>query len=140
MTSFDPRHTRVNLKIQDGCDFYCAFCIIPFARGPARSRDYYNIIDDAKKLIRIGIKELVLTGINLGTYENLRAYNFYDLLDELLSISKLTRIRISSIEPTTINDHLIHLWKKTHQFLSLSASANAIRIKFNQKNETKIYR
>ena len=86
-SSFDPRHTRVNLKIQDGCDFYCSFCIIPFARGPARSRAFNEIISDAKALIELGVKELVLTGINLGTYEE-NGKNFIDVLEALLQLSK----------------------------------------------------
>ncbi|MEK9726520.1 MAG: tRNA (N(6)-L-threonylcarbamoyladenosine(37)-C(2))-methylthiotransferase MtaB [Candidatus Margulisiibacteriota bacterium] len=114
-SSFDPKHTRVNLKIQDGCDFYCSFCIIPFARGPARSRDFNNIIDDAKGLINLGVKEIVLTGINLGTYEN-NGYGFYELLEALLKISPTTRIRISSIEPTTIDIRLIEYWIKYPNF------------------------
>ena len=108
-SSFDPRHTRVNLKIQDGCDFYCAFCIIPFARGPARSREFNNVLDDAKALIQLGVKELVLTGINLGTYE-CKNETFYSLLRALLELSPNTRIRISSIEPTTIGQELINIW------------------------------
>ena len=86
-SSFDPRHTRVNLKIQDGCDFYCSFCIIPFARGPARSRDFKNIIDDARGLINMGVKELVLTGINCGTYQN-NGKSFNNLLETLLNLSE----------------------------------------------------
>ena len=114
-SSFDPKHTRVNLKIQDGCDFYCSFCIIPFARGPARSREYNNIIDDAKGLINMGVKELVLTGINLGTYKN-SGKDFYELLEALLNLNKNTRIRISSIEPTTIGNRLINIWKNHSNF------------------------
>ena len=92
-SSFDPRHTRVNLKIQDGCDFYCSFCIIPFARGPARSRDFNNLIQDARSLINLGVKEIILTGINLGTYEN-NGKTFYDVLDEILNIDKNVRSNI----------------------------------------------
>jgi threonylcarbamoyladenosine tRNA methylthiotransferase MtaB len=114
-SSFDPRHTRVNLKIQDGCDFYCAFCIIPFARGPARSREFNNVLDDAKALIQLGVKELVLTGINLGTYE-CKNETFYSLLRALLELSPNTRIRISSIEPTTIGQELINIW---HEYPNL---------------------
>ena len=103
------------MKIQDGCDFYCSFCIIPFARGPARSREFDNIIDDAKGLINLGVKELVLTGINLGTYQY-GGKDFYHLLETLLKLNPDTRIRISSIEPTTIDDRLIKLWKKYSNF------------------------
>lgn len=114
-SSFDPRHTRVNLKIQDGCDFYCSFCIIPFARGGARSREFNEIINDATALIKLGVKELVLTGINLGTYKE-SGHNFYELLESLLKLNSLTRIRISSIEPTTIDLRLITLWEKYPNF------------------------
>ena len=117
-SSFDPRHTRVNLKIQDGCDFYCVFCIIPFARGPARSRDFNNIISDAKGLIGLGVKELVLTGINLGTYDD-NGFGFYDVLESLLSIDPSVRVRISSIEPTTIDDRLLTFW---HDYPNLNRS------------------
>jgi threonylcarbamoyladenosine tRNA methylthiotransferase MtaB len=109
-SSFDARHTRVNLKIQDGCNFYCSFCIIPFARGPARSRDFSNILDDAKALINMGVKELVLTGINCGTY-NHDGRLFEDILEALLNLNPACRIRISSIEPTTVTKNVVRLWK-----------------------------
>ena len=65
----DPRHTRANLKIQDGCDFFCSFCEIPYARGRARSREFADILLEANALVEAGHKEIVLTGINLGTYQ-----------------------------------------------------------------------
>ena len=95
------RYTRANIKVQDGCNFYCSFCIIPFARGPARSRDFQNIIDEAKALVSANHKEIVLTGINIGTYNNSNK-TIVNLVDELETINSLDRIRISSIEPTTI--------------------------------------
>ena len=78
-TSIDKRHTRANLKIQDGCDFYCSFCVIPFARGPARSREYDDILKEANELARYGHKELVLTGVNIGTY-SFNDYSFFDIV------------------------------------------------------------
>lgn len=142
-SSFDPRHTRVNLKIQDGCDFYCSFCIIPFARGPARSRVFSEIINDAKALIQLGVKELVLTGINLGTYND-DGKNFYNLLEALLKLSKLTRIRISSIEPTTIDETLINLWEKYPNFcrylhLPIQTATDEILNKMRRKYKLKEY-
>ncbi|MGA0242133.1 MAG: tRNA (N(6)-L-threonylcarbamoyladenosine(37)-C(2))-methylthiotransferase MtaB [Candidatus Marinamargulisbacteria bacterium] len=136
-SSFDPKHTRVNLKIQDGCDFYCSFCIIPFARGPARSRDAKNILDDAKALIHLGVKELVLTGINLGTYQN-RDMDFYYILTALLSLNPDTRIRISSIEPTTIDERLIQLWHTYPNFcrylhLPIQSATDEILTKMRRK-------
>ena len=140
-SSFDPRHTRVNLKIQDGCDFFCSFCIIPFARGPARSRDYDNVLNDAKSLISLGVKEIILTGINLGTYES-NGKSFYNLLDALLNINSNIRFRISSIEPTTIDERMIQLWNKypnlcRYLHLPLQSGTNEILKKMRRKYDLK---
>lgn len=96
-----PFDKRANLKVQDGCDFMCSFCIIPFARGRARSRDWDNTLGEAKAAAQRGIKELVLTGVNIGTFDN-RGRNIVDLVDALNEIPGLLRVRISSIEPTTV--------------------------------------
>ena len=106
IAGIDHRHVRANLKIQDGCDFYCAFCVIPFARGPARSRVFSDLINEAKILVQAGHQELVLTGINLGTYAY-ESYKILDVVNALEAIDGLKRIRISSIEPTTIPKELI---------------------------------
>lgn len=105
-TTEDRHHTRANLKVQDGCDFYCAFCVIPFARGPARSREYDDILKDATSLVNSGHREIVITGVNIGTYAD-QDYRFLDIIKGLESIDGLDRIRISSIEPTTIPNELI---------------------------------
>ncbi|MFZ0389455.1 MAG: tRNA (N(6)-L-threonylcarbamoyladenosine(37)-C(2))-methylthiotransferase MtaB [Calditrichia bacterium] len=97
----DRQHTRANLKIQDGCDFFCSFCVIPFARGRARSRVFNDILQEAGLLLQAGHRELVLTGINVGTYR-FRELGIADVIDALLQLKKLERLRISSIEPTTI--------------------------------------
>ncbi|MGE4169716.1 MAG: tRNA (N(6)-L-threonylcarbamoyladenosine(37)-C(2))-methylthiotransferase MtaB [Candidatus Margulisiibacteriota bacterium] len=94
-------HTRANIKIQDGCDFYCSFCVIPFARGPARSRQFDDILKEVKVLAEHGHKEVVLTGINLGTYQD-GAYSVTDVIQGIAAEPGIARIRISSIEPTTI--------------------------------------
>jgi threonylcarbamoyladenosine tRNA methylthiotransferase MtaB len=104
----DRKHTRANLKIQDGCDFYCAFCIIPFARGPARSRVFSDILDEAKILIKAGHRELVITGVNIGTY-SYEGKTFLDVINALDGLDGLDRIRISSIEPTTIPSDLFEM-------------------------------
>ena len=101
VAGIDKNHARVNLKIQDGCDFFCSFCEIPFARGRARSREFDDIKKEAKQLVKAGHKELVITGINVGTY-HYSGRNFLDVLTVLEEIDNLERIRISSIEPTTI--------------------------------------
>lgn len=100
--------TRANLKIQDGCDFMCSFCVIPFARGRACSRAFWDIQRDALQLVEAGHKEIVLTGVNIGTYQ-FKEKTFIDVVKMLLKIPGLARLRISSIEPTTIPEELVDL-------------------------------
>lgn len=98
--------TRANLKIQDGCQFMCAFCIIPFARGRERSRKSEDAIHEAISLAELGHRELVLTGVNIGQYRH-EGWDLLDLIQRLEEIQGIERIRISSIEPTTIPDALL---------------------------------
>jgi len=100
--------TRANLKIQDGCDFMCSFCVIPFTRGRARSRAFCDIQREAMQLVDAGHKEIVLTGVNIGTYQ-FEDKTFIDVVKMLLSILELKRLRISSIEPSTVPYELIDL-------------------------------
>ena len=99
---------RANLKIQDGCDFMCSFCIIPFARGRARSRDWEDLLTNAKLMLGKGVRELVLTGVNLGTYQT-GGRDFLGMIEGLSELAGLDRLRISSIEPTTIPEELFPL-------------------------------
>jgi threonylcarbamoyladenosine tRNA methylthiotransferase MtaB len=99
-------HTRANLKVQEGCSFVCSFCIVPKSRGPARSRDFDDAIREARTLVAEGHRELVITGINVGTYND-RGRTLVDMVDALDVIDGLERIRLSSIEPTTIEKGLI---------------------------------
>ena len=96
---------RANLKIQDGCDFMCSFCIIPSARGRARSREWDDLFREAGQMLDKGVREFVLTGVNLGTYQS-GDKDFPRLIRELGELSGLDRLRISSIEPTTIPEEL----------------------------------
>jgi threonylcarbamoyladenosine tRNA methylthiotransferase MtaB len=100
--------TRANLKVQDGCDFMCTFCIIPMARGRARSRDMENLLKEARMLAKQGFKEIILTGVNVGTYDN-GGYSVLDICNNINEIDGIKRIRISSIEPTTIPEELFDL-------------------------------
>ena len=113
-TGLDPKRTRANLKIQDGCDFYCSFCTIPFARGPARSREYNDVIKEAIELAIGRHKEIVLTGINIGTYKN-NGKTVIDIIERIEKIEGIKRIRISSIEPTTIPKELIYKMKESEK-------------------------
>ena len=108
-----PLHRRANLKIQDGCDFMCSFCVIPFARGRARSRAMENLLGEARSLVERGAKELVLTGVNIGTYA-WEGQTVLDVIAALNEIPGVERIRISSIEPTTIPDELF-TWMRDPQ-------------------------
>lgn len=101
--------TRAFLKIQDGCNYMCSYCIIPFSRGSQRSKDLENIINQINNLIKADYKEIVLTGVNTAGYLDCNGNTFYDLL---LSISKMDgdfRVRISSLEPFQISNKLIKL-------------------------------
>ncbi|MDR2981307.1 MAG: tRNA (N(6)-L-threonylcarbamoyladenosine(37)-C(2))-methylthiotransferase MtaB [Puniceicoccales bacterium] len=101
-----PFNKRANLKVQEGCDFVCSFCIIPFARGRARSRDFLNMLDEANSLASRGVRELVLTGVNIGTYGN-GGCDIVNVVDALAQVPGIDRLRISSIEPTTVPPELL---------------------------------
>jgi threonylcarbamoyladenosine tRNA methylthiotransferase MtaB len=94
---------RANLMIQDGCEHFCSYCIVPYARGKIKSKPLEDVIEEAKQLISAGAREIVLTGINLATYQ----YNLSSLLPRLSSIVSLHRIRLSSLEPMYIQRKLI---------------------------------
>ena len=105
--SGEPDSTRALLKIQDGCNVMCAFCLIPFARGHERSRLSEDVIQEAATLAAGGYREVVLTGVNIGRYRH-GTMDLVGLIERLETIQGLDRIRISSIEPTTITDALLN--------------------------------
>ncbi len=127
--------TRAVIKVQDGCDRFCSYCIIPFARGKIRSRKPESVIEEIKEIANAGIKEVVITGIHVASYgrdfEN--DYRLIDLLEEINEISGIERIRLGSIEPLLITeefmDRLIKLYKVCHHFhLSLqSGNTNTLK-------------
>lgn len=100
-------HTRAFLKIQDGCNYACSYCIIPRARGVARSKPTKDIINEIKSLINLGYKEMVLTGINIASYHD-NGVDFSNLLQQISDLEGDFRIRISSVEPFQIDDSLIN--------------------------------
>ena len=106
----DGKRTRANLKIQEGCDYYCSYCIIPHLRGDVRSKEYETSLKEAKKLDQIGYNEIVLTGVNTGRFHS-KDKNLVDLIQGILTETALKRIRISSIEPNLVEDRLIRLMK-----------------------------
>lgn len=99
-----PGRIRQNLMIEDGCENFCTYCIVPYARGKIRTKPKEQVLDEAKKLVGLGAREIILTGINLGEYGS---PNICSLVDSLSSIPSLLRIRLSSIEPMYITDELI---------------------------------
>lgn len=113
LTSFPPSpwkgvraQVRSNLMIQDGCEHFCSYCIIPYARGKVKSKPREEIIDEANRLVKAGAREIVLTGINLGTYRS-NSDDLSSLLHHLSSIDNLYRIRLSSLEPMHLTKELI---------------------------------
>ncbi len=102
----DRQHTRAILKIQDGCDFFCSYCEVPYARGRARSRFYGDVIQAGRNFVAAGHREIVLTGINIGMYRD-GSLKLPDVLEGLESVPGISRIRISSIEFKTFNQSLL---------------------------------
>ncbi len=116
VTNF-TENTRAFLKIQDGCNNFCSYCIIPFARGPVRSRDKESILDEARHLVQNNYHEIVLTGIHTGGYgSDLDTYSLYELLVDLSNVEDLDRIRISSIEINELTDDILTLIGNNHKF------------------------
>lgn len=106
--------TRASLKIQEGCNNFCTFCIIPWARGLMRSRQPEDVLKQAQQLVDAGYKEIVLTGIHTGGYgEDLKDYNLAKLLKDLESVTGLERLRISSIEASQITDEVLDVLKES---------------------------
>lgn len=105
--------SRAYVKIQDGCNNFCSYCKIPFARGRSRSRKKENILKEIEKLVNEGFKEIILIGINLGAYgEDLEEdIDFEDLLEEILQVKGLERVRIGSVYPDKISDRFIDMFK-----------------------------
>ena len=109
--------TRAYVKIQDGCNNYCSYCIIPYVRGNIRSKDINVAIEEINGLVSKGYKEIVFTGINTGAYgKETSKYDLTDLIREISKIDKLERIRVSSIEITEITDKFIEELKTAVEF------------------------
>jgi threonylcarbamoyladenosine tRNA methylthiotransferase MtaB len=109
--------TRSFVKVQDGCDYFCSFCTIPLARGKSRSRTVAQTVDMLKEVGETGIKEVVLTGVNLGDFGINHGETFYDLITELEKIKEIPRYRISSIEPNLLENRIIDFVAKSGKFM-----------------------
>jgi threonylcarbamoyladenosine tRNA methylthiotransferase MtaB len=129
--------TRAFLKVQDGCDYKCTYCTIPLARGVSRSDTLQNVLDNAKKIANQGIKEIVLTGVNIGDYgkgeyvNKKHEHTFFELVQALDKISGIQRLRISSIEPNLLKDQTIDFVANSNSFvphfhIPLQSGSNAM--------------
>ena len=130
--------TRAYIKIQDGCNFMCSYCIIPFTRGKQRSQDFETIINEVKLLVQKGYQEIVLTGVNIAGYQN-NNHTFYDFLLAINNLEGNFRVRISSIEPFQITDEMISLITSNknrfanHWHICIQSGSDTILEKMNRK-------
>ncbi len=138
--------TRAYMKIQDGCNQFCTYCIIPYARGPIRSRELSNIISETEKLAKAGFKEIVFTGIHIASYgKDKKDTTLIQVLQEVSKVEGIERIRFSSIEPTLIDDEfmksLVGIGKICDHFhLSLQSGSDTVLSRMNRKYTTKQYK
>jgi threonylcarbamoyladenosine tRNA methylthiotransferase MtaB len=109
--------TRTFLKVQDGCDYNCSFCTIPMARGKSRSDSIENIVKNVKHIAGQGVKEIVLTGVNLGDFESPEQKDFYSLIRVLDKVDGIKRYRISSIEPNLLSNEIIEFVANSDKFM-----------------------
>jgi threonylcarbamoyladenosine tRNA methylthiotransferase MtaB len=146
--------TRSFLKVQDGCDYTCTFCTIPLARGKSRSDTISNVIANATKIAESGVKEVVLTGVNIGdfgygTYLNndtkkQKHYNFLDLIKELDNVQGIERFRISSIEPNLLSNQIIEFVAQSKKFvphfhIPLQSASNSILKLMKRRYQKEVY-
>lgn len=135
--------TRAFVKIQDGCENFCSYCIIPFVRGKCRSKAKDKVIFEITELLRRGYKEIVLTGIHTGNYGSDIGTNFASLLKEILTIPNLERVRISSIEITELDEEFFELLKNpkicNHLHIPLQSGSDKVLKLMNRKYDTKMF-
>ena len=137
--------TRAYIKIQDGCNQYCSYCIIPYARGPIRSRKLEDVLTEANKLAKANFKEVILTGIHIASYgKDLGNVSLIDVIEKVSQIKGIERIRLSSMEPTFIDEEFMKKAVKIeklcdHFHLSLQSGSDTVLKRMNRKYTTKQY-
>ena len=136
--------TRAVIKVQDGCDRFCSYCIIPYARGRVRSRQPKSILQEIEKISNQGIKEVVITGIHIASYgkDFKTEYRLIDLLEDINKIDGIKRIRLGSLEPTLITEEFIGRLTKIdkicdHFHLSLQSGCDETLKRMNRKYSTR---
>ena len=138
--------TRAYLKIQDGCSQYCSYCIIPYARGPIRSREPQEVVAEVKRLAENGFKEVVLTGIHVASYgKDRRDTSLLDILKQVHEVEGIERIRFSSIEPNVVTEEFAQTMAALpkvcdHFHLSLQSGCDKTLKEMNRKYDTEKYR
>ena len=138
--------TRAYIKIQDGCNQFCSYCIIPYARGPIRSRKIYDIIEETKKLAASGFKEVILTGIHIASYgKDIASLSLADVIEEISRVDGIERIRLSSVEPNLITEDFMKVIvdsKKVcdHFHLSMQSGCDRVLKMMNRKYSSSEYR
>ncbi|MBR2246796.1 MAG: tRNA (N(6)-L-threonylcarbamoyladenosine(37)-C(2))-methylthiotransferase MtaB [Bacilli bacterium] len=140
-----PGRTRAFVKIQDGCENFCTYCIIPFVRGKCRSKEESNVIEEVKALVNNGYKEVVLTGIHTGSYGVDLDTSFADLLEKLVKIKGLERLRISSIETTELNEDVLKILRNSsvivdHLHIPIQSGSNEILKLMNRKYDLDFFK
>ncbi|NLM74599.1 MAG: tRNA (N(6)-L-threonylcarbamoyladenosine(37)-C(2))-methylthiotransferase MtaB [Clostridiaceae bacterium] len=138
-------HTRAFIKVQDGCDQFCSYCIIPYARGPVRSRKMDDVLREAKNLVARGFGEVVLTGIHLTSYGKKEGVGLAQLIEELHNVEGIERIRLGSLEPMFLTsdfiDHIKNLPKLCPHFhISLQSGCDSTLKRMNRRYTTQDYR
>lgn len=137
---------RALVKIQDGCDRFCSYCIIPYTRGPVRSRQIESIIEEVKRIVANGYKEIVLTGIHVASYgKDLGDIKLIDVIEEISKIEGLERIRTSSVEPIIITEDFVQRLSQISKFcphfhLSLQSGSDSVLKRMNRRYNSEEYR
>ena len=142
--SADDR-TRYFLKVQDGCDYFCSFCTIPFARGRSRNGSIADLVKQAEQVVQEGGKEIVLTGVNIGDFGRTTKETFIELLHALDKVEGIERFRISSIEPNLLTDEIITFVAGSRRFaphfhMPLQAGSDAVLQMMKRKYDTALFR
>lgn len=137
--------TRYFLKVQDGCDYYCSFCTIPFARGKSRNGTIESMIQQAKDVVAKGGKEIVLTGVNIGDFGKTTGETFFELIKALDEVEGIERYRISSIEPNLLTDEIIEFVANSKRFaphfhIPLQAGSDAVLKLMRRRYDTALFR
>lgn len=144
-TTLADSHTRAFLKIQDGCNYVCSFCIIPFARGRSRTITVSDALNEAKALAEKGFKEIVLTGVNIGEYEAISGERLTDLVKMIADLPQIERLRLGSVEPNTMTRELLEVLKATgkyqdHFHIPLQSGSDEILKSMRRKYDSTQYK